>query len=435
MSNSKIFKTAFAAVAASALLLTGCSGAKSQKAESWTYPKDDPKATIRVLSILSLDAEGMQNVIDKFHEVHPTINVEWETVPFSDLNSVVESRVSQKNGSIDVYWVDQPRVASLASRGYLEDLTDQFKDRNEKWDDASKEASSYGGRLWSTPISTSTQILYYNKTLLDKAGIQPPSAKPENRITWEKLTQDAKEVQKKAGVQWGLALGQFDRYYQMQPILMGAGGGTGVTGKDNLTPAVVDKGWEKALTWYRSIFEDKIAPRGEEEVQDDFLAGNIAYLEQGTWLIDGLADVKFEWGAALSPTFEGKDPVTPTGSWSLGMNPYSKEKAASAIFMDWMSSEDGYTKNRPLPDLAATESGREAYYSKEIFNTPAGKDAKDIIAYELANTSVTRPNTIGYVEFEEILNRAFADIRNGAEPHSTLETAQKQLENAWKVYE
>lgn len=425
-----------AALVSGALVCTACSGGDGHSASGgWEFPSEDPTATIKVLSILSLDVEGMQSVVDKFEEEHPSINVEWETVPFSDLNSVVDSRVSQKNGSIDVYWVDQPRVASLASRGYLEDITDQFAGRTDKWDEPSKEASSYDGKLWSTPIATSTQILYYNKTLLDKAGVDAPSADPEHRITWEQLTADAKTVQEKTGVQWGMALGQFDRYYQMQPILMGTGGGTGVTGEDNLTPDVVDENWISALEWYGSLFSDGVAPRGEEEVQDDFIAGNIAYIEQGTWLVDGMADIDFEWGAALSPTFEGKDPITPTGSWSLGMNPYSKAKEASAIFMDWMSSEDGYTKYRPTPDLAATSTGRETYFNREIFQGPAGQDAIKIIDYELANTAVTRPSTIGYVEFEEILNRAFADVRNGGDPRSALETAQQQLETAWAVYE
>jgi multiple sugar transport system substrate-binding protein len=43
---------------------------------------------------------------------------------------------------------------------------------------------------------------------------------------------------------------------------------------------------------------------------------------------------------------------------------------------------------------------------------------------------VSRPRSIGYVAFEEVMNRAFSDIRNGADVRSTLEQAQNQLTSA-----
>ncbi len=49
------------------------------------------------------------------------------------------------------------------------------------------------------------------------------------------------------------------------------------------------------------------------------------------------------------------------------------------------------------------------------------------MTYELAKNSVSRPRSIGYVAFEEIMNRAFSDIRNGADVTSTLQQAQDQL--------
>ncbi|MFC7579918.1 ABC transporter substrate-binding protein [Schaalia naturae] len=433
--------TPVAAVAALGLALTGCSSGGGQSdAESsssdWSIPTSDPTATIQVLSILSLDSDGMQDVVDAFEKDHPSITLEWETVPFSDLNSVVDSRVSQKNGSVDVYWADQPRIASLASRGYLEDLTGPFEASSETWDTTSKDASSYDGKLWAVPIATSSQLLFYNKDLLDAAGVEAPSADPAQRITWEQLSSDAAKVQKDGGAKWGFMFGQFDRYYQIQPLLMEMGGSTGVTGDDGLTGDVTSDAWVQALDWYKSIFDDGIAPRGEEEMQDEFIAGNTAYIEQGTWLIDSLADVPFNWGVAANPTFEGKDAVTPTGSWSLGMSPYSDQKEASAIFMDWMSSTDGgqYSVYRPSPELPATQEGRDTYFARDVFATEAGKDAKNIIDYELANTAVPRPSTIGYVEFEEVLNRAFADVRNGTDPKSALDNAATQLDSAWAVY-
>ena len=52
----------------------------------------------------------------------------------------------------------------------------------------------------------------------------------------------------------------------------------------------------------------------------------------------------------------------------------------------------------------------------------------DIITYETQNTAVGRPRTVGYVAFETVMNKAFSDIRNGAEAKAALDDAQSQLE-------
>ena len=57
--------------------------------------------------------------------------------------------------------------------------------------------------------------------------------------------------------------------------------------------------------------------------------------------------------------------------------------------------------------------------------------AADLITYEISNTAVARPVTVGYVQFESLINKAFADIRNGADVTERLAQAQTQIEDAW----
>jgi multiple sugar transport system substrate-binding protein len=40
----------------------------------------------------------------------------------------------------------------------------------------------------------------------------------------------------------------------------------------------------------------------------------------------------------------------------------------------------------------------------------------------------------GYREWEDILSRAFGDIRNGADPTKTLQTAAKNIDQALQKY-
>ncbi|WP_298988888.1 sugar ABC transporter substrate-binding protein [uncultured Pseudokineococcus sp.] len=430
------------ALAAGALLLSGCGGGDGGDAGGsggdWTVPSSDPEASITVVGHLDPVAEQMDEVVAAFEEEHPSIDVTYQQVPFDDLNSVLDSRITSKSGDPDVFWVDQPRVSALATRGYLEDLTDQFGDLTDGLQEATVENSSYDGKLWSLPIANSTQILYYNKTLLAQAGLTPPSTDPDERITWQQLKEDAAAA-KEAGATNGLLFGQPNRYYQLEPLPVSAGGGIGAEGEGNLTPAVDDQGWVDAMTYYGSLYADGVSPRGITPEQTDatFLQGGTAYMVQGNWLVPQLADSDVDWGAALNPVWEGGEPATPNGSWSVGMNPFSKNKEAAAIFMKWLAidGESGYATNRSFSELPANTAGLESYLTSDAFTgSEAGQQAAEVVEYESTNTGVGRVATVGYVEFEDIVGRAFSDIANGSDPAEALASAQSQLETAWAQY-
>lgn len=436
---------ALAVAAAGALLLTGCSsgdgdsGASSSSGGSgWSLPSTDPTATIKVLSILDLKTAHMQSVIDAFQKAHPTIKVDYQSVPFDSLNSTLDARIANKGGDPDVYWADQPRISALAARGEAEDLTKAFSGQKSTFDPTAYDAGVYQNKLWALPIANSSQLLYYNKDLLKKAGLSNPSPSTDSRMTWEQLTTDAAKA-KAAGAQYGFLFGQFDRYYQLEPLPVQLGGSVGATGTNNLTPDFTTDPWVKAFTWYGSLFAQGVAPKGmkAEETDPAFVAGRAAYMVEGPWLIPQLGESKVNWGVAPQPVFAGGKPATPTGSWSLAMNPFSKQKEAAAVFMKWMAIDEGsgYIKYRSDPELAATPEGKKIYFEKSVFASPEGKNAAAIIDFETSKTAVNRVPTIGYIEFETILNQAFADIRNGADPKTALTSASTQLATAWKKYQ
>jgi len=379
----------------------------------------------------------MNLVLAAFNKAHPTITVEYENVAFNDLNSVLDARIANKDGNPDVYWADQPRISALAARGFTADITEPFKDDMQLWDAATVESSTYDGKLYGAPFSNTTQLLYYNKDLLDAAGVAYPSADPENRATWESLMPDLKKVVD-AGAENGIVFGQVDRYYQLEPLPVSLGGSPGGTGEGNLTPDVTSEAWVKAFDFYGSIFADGLSNRGvsPEQSDADFRAGKTAYEIQGPWLLPSLPDSGINWGVALHPMFADGVAVSPVGAWSLALSPFSDEKEAALIFMKWMTVDDGggYSLNRPDPELPVTALAKADYFAKDLFQSEEGKKAAAIMAYEPTNTAVPRLPTVGYIEFEEIMGRAFSDIRNGADARTALETASTELETAWAAY-
>lgn len=436
-------------VAAAILATAGCSTASTETdsipeeseaaaTSTWSIPETDPVATITVLGLPEPIAGNFQPVLDAFEDAHPNITVVYQNVPFEGLNAAIDAGVSAQNGEPDVYWADMPRIAALTARGFTTELTTQFAPYRDTWDDASYKGASVGESLQGVPIANSSQLLYYNKDLLDSAGVEYPSDDPNSRITWEEIKQNSQTLVAN-GVKNGILFGQVDRYYQLQALPMSLGGGPGGTGEGNLQPDFTSEPWVQAMEFYGSLFAEGLSPRGITPEQNDqeFLGGNTAYYVQGPWFLPALNSSDTNWGVALHPYFADGVPVTATGSWALAMNPFSEQKEAAAIFMKWMSVDEGagYIKYRSNAELPANKAGKDFYYAKDVFQSIEGSKAAEIIGFETSNTAVNRLSTVGYVEFETILNGAFADIRNGTDASTALESASVELEAAWQSYE
>ena len=415
--------------------LAACSaGSSGSSSDDWSIPAEDPTATIRVAGIMS--EEQWAPIIEAFNAEHPTITVKPDQTPFDSLDSVLQTRITSKTGDPDVYWANMPNIPAQVSRGYAADLTEQLQDSTDNFLSAAIEATTVDGRIYGMPIAQSTQMLFYNKDLLAAAGVAEPSADPENRSAWEEIEAGAAAALA-AGAENGLAFEQYN-YYQLQPLAMQLGGNAGASGEGNLTPDVNSPEWVEAYSWFGSLFDEGISPRGvpATQVSTLFAAGSLAYMVGGPWNLDSLsANSDVNWGVALQPVFEGGTPVTPTGSWALSINAFSKNKEAAAIFVKWMSSGDGYVLNALQTELPATTTAQGAYFAREIFSTPEGEKAKAIIEFETANTAVNRVQTVGFIEFDNILTSAYSDIINGSPAQDVLDKAQADIEKAWSVYQ
>ncbi|MEM8663385.1 MAG: sugar ABC transporter substrate-binding protein [Pseudomonadota bacterium] len=372
-------------------------------------------------------------VIEAFEAQNPDIDVVHQTVPFDELNTAVETRVGAGDDSIDVFAADTPRIPAFASRGYLENLDDAAdKIKANVPAPVEIELVSHDGSVWAYPMWTSSQLLYYNRDLLEAAGLPMPSGDPAERMTWEEVIANAKAAQE-AGAPWGLMFQQVDRYYQLQPLFESSGAGSGLTGDDLLTPALDGEKWAQTAAWYAGIFEDGLGPRGIDPSQTDdlFGRGEIAYYVAGPWALGRFEGVEgLNYGVAPHPYFEGGTPVSPTGAWALGINPSGASKEAARKFAEFatLTADGSFLTTQNFPLIPVQEGGFEQYGAKIGELTDKVGPAIDIMAYEGSNTAVARPRTVGYVAFETEMNRIFSDLRNGADVDDTLAQAQRRLQ-------
>jgi multiple sugar transport system substrate-binding protein len=382
-------------------------------------------------------AATFEPLIKAFTAANPTITVQYVNVPFDQFNSVVQQRLTAKDPSIDVLYVDPSAIAGQVKRGWLEDLSALLPEAQKENLSEAVKVSTYQDKLYAAPMWTSAQFLYYNKDLLEKAGVQPPSADPAQRWTWEQVIEAGKKA-RDAGAQYGLLFDQTDRYYQLQALPESAGGGPGVTGPAMLTPDVTNAGWQKAMTWYRDLFAQGHAPRGVKTDQMNVLfgSGKSAFFVGGPWSIGALKTAKstVDYGIAPHPYFAGGKPGMPTDSWSLGVSTSSDAKDAARKFVQFAGmTKEGNLAAVKVVTIPPTNRGAFDEYIKILdgLNPPNTTGAGKLMLADLENAVVHRPATPGYTQMEDIMGKAFADIRNGQEPGPVLQRAQGELERAW----
>jgi ABC-type glycerol-3-phosphate transport system substrate-binding protein len=373
----------------------------------------------------------------QFEADNPGYELVTENLPFNNLFQQAQIRLGAKSDSFDVLSVDVPLTAGYGLRRWLEPLDDAFTaaEKND-WLDASRAAGTYKGKLISAPISTSTQLLFYNKDLLKAAGI--PFPKTNERLTYEAVAELAKKVVKATPSVSGFTWEQTVRIYQLGQLAASLGGK--MIANDGLTvKGVIDSPqWLKAFTFYQSIFKNNLGPLSDTiPAADLFKAGKIGFLVGGPWNIPQLNDAKvgFQWGISRTPYFKEGVPATPTGSWHIGVNPNSKNKQAAKLFVHYISTGKGaeYWWRIGSGDMPAVKS------VLNLFKTDPQFDREPLIfmrtaADEATVNPVPRAVSPGYLEYEQNLQNTFQDIRTGTDVKQALDQAVTRISAEMNKY-
>ena len=428
--------------AVATLALAACGGGgttptatSSSSAPSAASPPSAASGPVTLTFVNAQDPGTFDKVIAGFTKANPNVTIKQQVVPFDDLNTTVQSRLQSKDPGIDLYDVDEPRLAAFAVRGYLLDLSDLGAQAQGKVDPKALEATKYDGKQYAMPRWTSTQLLYFNKAVLKKAGVAAPSSDPKSPMTWEAVAAAGKKAQA-GGAKWGLTFDQVNRYYQLQPLPESLGAGPGLTGPGLLTPDVTNPGWTKAFDWYASTFESGLSPRGitAEQTPPLFAQGSTAFFAGGPWNSATFDKAKVDYGVAPFPMFEGGKPASSTGSWATGVSPFSKNQAAAKSFIAYMTTDPTGAWEANSNNIPVQTDAFGKYLSTTKAKGGTNAQLAAIVQNELTSNAVSRPTTAGYVDFETDVNKALADISNGAAPATRLQELTSVLERDLAKY-
>jgi multiple sugar transport system substrate-binding protein len=366
------------------------------------------------------------------------IEVNAEDLPFRDLLKKIEISAKAEASDVDVVFVDAPLTPSYAERGLLIPLNEYFSDLKPEqlWASAAVNSAMWKGKIWAPPLNNSSQVLYYNKDLLDKAGIPYPSASLDKRMTWTEVVDNARKIAKPETGLWGLMFDQVSRYYQLQVLPESLGGGPGLS-KDGLsvTGQLTNDGWIKGLTFYGDLFNKwKISPKGVSpaETVSMFASGKVAYFVGLDARAVDFDKAGVKYGFVPHPYFAGGKPATPTNSWHIGVWKHSKHPKEAAQLVRFLTTNPKIAiETLDIDGRLPSHNAALRYIAEQQKFT---NSVKRLAALEATNTGVVRARTPAYLEFEELVNNAMEDIRNGGDPKSVLSETEARITSALRRY-
>ncbi len=252
------------------------------------------------------------------------VTIEQQSVPAAQVMTKALRMASSKSLP-DIVQFDASEMPTFADAGGLVDLR-TLGLTTEDVPEGIVGFGSYKGTYYGAARSVNTLALFYNKDVLDEAGVQVPTTWDELRETAKKLTQ---------GKRYGLALsagGAEDGVFQFTPFMWSNGGDE----TDLDSPQVVG-----ALDYWKALLQDGSLSKStvnwtQADVNDQFMAGNAAMMINGPWQVETLNTKKsLHWEIAQIPVPEtGAESVGPLGGAVLTVpntGDAEREKTAGRI--------------------------------------------------------------------------------------------------------
>ncbi len=463
MRLSRAGEIAVCAVVASALLTSCVSGKKSK-----SNPSANATAKSVSLTITANDVVGGKNAaeagwitntvipgfvaMEKAKGVNATVKFVGSGVADEDYKTKLELNLKAGSGA-DVFAADGIWVGELASAGYIKPLSQVAGSAADSWDGWSQisptvqQNMSYQGQRYGIPNGTDGRVLYFNKTLFQRAGL-PTNWQPKS---WQDILTAGAALKKLAGVDpiqidAGTPMGEATTTQGFLPLLVG----TGAKLYDDKTQK-----WQGAtqnvvgvLRFYQQLYGG--SGLGDPRLQQDQSGRDESFAEFSQNKIGILLESDYLWrsiicpdktscgktsmpnrnsviGWALIPAampgtgVNGQNFVSISGGTGWLLDPATKYPQQAWELMSYMASKQA---QEALSKVQVRISARNDVNQSTINSDPL----LSFIANKVLPITVYRPSDAHYPQVSIAIQQSTADVLSGKSPQDAAKTYQSSLE-------
>ena len=371
-------------------------------------------------SAQSAENETLTNVlIPAFEAENPGIRVNAVSHEWAELHDkVLVSANSQALPDVarcDIAWL--PEFQKMGILVPLDEEMPDFAEVSGTLLDSAMSTGVIGGHSYALALNTNSKIIFYNKAMLEAAGVQVPATMEEWTEAVRKLSGENANGQQVWGWNEPALAG-----WNICPLIWSFGGSltneeqTAATGYIN-GPAAV-----KAVETFAELVKEGAITgfnSGDIPMTDGFGTGRYAMMLEGPWKSAELAGAypDVAYGTAPMPAGEGGS-VSVLGGEDIAMFNTANREAAWK-FMKFMTGEFAETEMAKCGQIPVNKAALESETVKDADYAPF---------LDAIRTAKARPTVAAWSEMDNDLSAAMTAVVSG---EKTAQEALDELAARW----
>lgn len=387
------------------------------------------------------DLATLNKIVETFNSENPDTQVELTQVVGDETDTTKLMTAVRGGTGPDVYHLDRFNVAQRAADGVLQELDEYLEgeDISETHIPFAAAEAKFQGKTFALPADTDARALFYNRGLLQEAGVDPAELDPAAPITWARFAEIANQLNQDDAdgnfsrmgyapythqswhYTYGFAFGGvfFDEEAcEVTPDDAGV-----VAGHQWLYDYVAALDPQKVSAFIGQLGADQTVP----EEQDLFVTKRVAFAITGDWYLNTLPKFApdIDYGITLIPiAAEGSESATWAGGWSVVIPQGAKNVEGAAKFIRYIGGEPGQriyaTETKHLPTVNALLQDTTLFGDDEQHR---------FFAETLLPTAKNRPPLPVGVKYWDELTAAWQKIYlNEEEPAAALATVKDRVQ-------
>lgn len=286
------------------------------------------------------------------------------------------------------------------------------------------EYAKFGGKVGAVPYGISTQVLYYNKSILDAAGVDmstPPA-------TWEALHAIAKQAVEHGNTNNLPDFAGFevsDPVWLIKSMFMQNGNPVVEVQDGELVPVFNNEKALEVANFWKNMVDDGLMPAGEHDnAEKKFLSGGSAFIAASSNRVSRWTTTEFELGAMEMPTF-GEKSIALGGNVLVILTQDEQRVQAAKEFVAFLANAENQAEFALRTGYLPTHKSALELESVQaaISRNPLYKVAFDQLSYAWAYTHFDEMGTM-----DGFIWMAINEFEKGARtPQEALDNAVKEL--------
>ncbi|WP_085522970.1 ABC transporter substrate-binding protein [Tuberibacillus sp. Marseille-P3662] len=188
---NRISRIAISLVLLVGFTISGCSNAK----QSGT--SEDGATKITLWSFVEMHLNFYEDAAKRWNEAYPNRQIELETTqyPYAGMHRKLILSLQSGVGAPDIADVEINKFGNyLKGKPQLTNLNDLIEPVKDQYVQSRLKIYSKNGKLYGIPTHLGSSVMFYNKNILDEAGVDP-----DNIVTWDDFIQAGKKIKSATG--------------------------------------------------------------------------------------------------------------------------------------------------------------------------------------------------------------------------------------------